>query len=251
MPWYGVRGSRTYINHAKSCTKTCELLELYGEDLPRSKFLIRTAPGAPEGIPTSQWERILRGEVLNLDHFLSSIVRTAVNEDRKARLGETQLTFATSEAKRKVRSSSDWAAAWQRASQAIVFAFPHRWDELEEYSTHIQAEFNAKHTVAHQRIILYDIAVRNYVGGGQTTLLTECNHFSHLYASIVLPDGVEFVSTATTRRPGSGRPTSNSEICNKYNSPSGCPHSPCRYKHACRSCGRDHPSSNCNQTQGK
>ena len=112
MPWYGVRGTRALIDHTKSCSQTCDLLKLYGEDLPRSKFLIQTASGAPEGIQASQWEQILRGEPLNLDHFLSSIVCTAIDEDRKAHLGETQLTFSTSEAKRKVRTSSDWATAW-------------------------------------------------------------------------------------------------------------------------------------------
>jgi len=95
-----------------SCNRTCELLELYGEDLVRSKFLIRTARNSPEGIQASQWEQILRGESLNLDHILSSLVRTHIDEDRKACIGETHLSFSTSEAKRKVRNAADWATAW-------------------------------------------------------------------------------------------------------------------------------------------
>ena len=125
MPWFGSTRGNGLINRVVSCTHTCELLELYGEDLTRSKFLIRTALYSPKGIPASQWERILQGETLNLDHFLSSVVRTQVNEERKARLGETHLTFSTSEAKRKVRNSAEWASAWRRASDAVVFAFPH------------------------------------------------------------------------------------------------------------------------------
>jgi hypothetical protein len=69
----------------------------------------------------------------------------------------------------------------------------------------------------------YDIAVRNYVEGGQTMLLTERECFSHLYMSIVVPDRVEFVATTTTLCLVSGRPMSNPEICNKYNSLSECP----------------------------
>jgi len=62
---------------------------------------------------------------LNLDHVLSSIVCTQIDEDQKAHIGETHLTFSTSEAKREVQNAADWAAAWRRASEAVVFAFPH------------------------------------------------------------------------------------------------------------------------------
>jgi hypothetical protein len=42
MPWYGSTRRSELIDRIASCTCTCELLELYGEDIPRSKFLIRT-----------------------------------------------------------------------------------------------------------------------------------------------------------------------------------------------------------------
>ncbi len=186
MPWFGSIRENGLINRVVSCKCTCELLELYGEDLAQTKFLICTALYSPEGILAFQWERILRGETLNLDHFLSSIVCTQVDEDRKAHLGETHLTFSTSEAKRKVRNSADWASAWRRASEAIVFAFPHRHKELEQYQKHIQVVFDAQQPHAHQRVIAYDIAVRNFINGGQTSLLTDQEKFSHLYAAIVL-----------------------------------------------------------------
>jgi hypothetical protein len=234
------------INRVVSCTHTCELLELYGEDLPRTKFLICTALYSPKGIPASQWEWILWGETLNLDHFLSSIVHTQVDEDRKAHLGETHLTFSTSEAKRKVRNSAKWASAWRRASDTIVFTFPHQREELEQYQKHIQVEFDAQQPHAHQRVIAYDIAVRNFVGGGQTSLLTDREKFSHLYAAIVLPDGIEFTNSYPSNSACRAAPIRTSkgvETCNKYNTYSGCNHSLCKYKHICKKCGGDHPQS--------
>ena len=93
MPWYGSTRQSALIDRVASCRCTCELLELYGEDLPRSKFLICMAPYSPESIQASQWEQILQGESLNLDHFLSSIVRTQIDEDRKARIGENTSYF--------------------------------------------------------------------------------------------------------------------------------------------------------------
>ena len=150
MPWYGSTRRSELIDRIASCTHTCGLLELYGEDIPRSKFLIRTTLYSPKSIQASQWERILRGESLNLNHFLSSIVRTQIDEDRKTRIGETHLTFTTSKAKRKVRNAADWASAWRQASEAIIFAFPHRREELEQYQRHIQVEFDARQPLAHQ-----------------------------------------------------------------------------------------------------
>ena len=180
MPWYGSTRRSELIDQVASCTRTCELLELYGEDFPQSKFLIRTTFYSPESIQASQWEQILQGESLNLNHFLSSIVCTQIDEDRKAHIGVTHLTFNTSKAKRKVRNAADWASAWRRASEAVIFAFPHKREELEQYQRHIQVEFDARQSHVHQRIIVYDIAVRNFIGGGQTSLLTDRDKFSHL-----------------------------------------------------------------------
>ena len=159
MPWYDALPQREDSKHTVSCQRTCELLELFGEDLPRSKFLIRTARNSPAGIQMAQWERILRGETVNLDNFLSSVCHTTVDEERKARVGATTLSFSTYEPKRKVKSASDWGTAWRQASEAIAFAFPHQADELSQYAFHIQSEFDTKHPAAHQRIIMYDIAI--------------------------------------------------------------------------------------------
>jgi hypothetical protein len=239
MPWHGLHSGRKSINVELSYTRTCELLEHYGEDLPRSKFLVRTAPNAPEGVQSAQWERILKGEPLNLDHFLSSICRTTIDEDRQARLGATQLTFSTSEAKRKIKTYRDWISAWKKASRAIAFAFPHRADELDDYFLHIQTEFDSKQIGAHQRIILYDIAVRNYIGGGQSVLLVERERFSHLYSAIILTDGIEFPSNTGGKKAVSTPANGRSEVCNKFNTPSGCTYNPCKYRHSCKACGKD------------
>src|SRR6266540_1352813 len=143
MPWHqSLPEHEEDTYQLPSCRRTCELLELYGEDLARSKFLVWTALNTPVRIPTSQWERILRGETLNLDNFLSAVCHVTVDEERKAHIGEMHLSFTTYEPKRKVKSASNWATAWQRASDGIVFAFPPRSSELREYTDHIHAEFD-------------------------------------------------------------------------------------------------------------
>jgi hypothetical protein len=171
-----------------SNTAVCELAS-------SSSSLARTSPEQSSSLElprTPPRESSLRNgsgssKASHLISTISSLQSATINEDRKARLGTTQLTFSTSEAERKVRSYGEWISAWKKASRAIVFAFPHRADELDDYFLHIQAEFDSKQVGAHAKVILYDITVRNFVGGGQSILLVERDRFSHLYSPLSSP----------------------------------------------------------------
>jgi len=96
------------------------------------------------------------------------------------------------EAKRQVKTSSDWSSVFRNAARAIAFVFPHREQELFAYANYIERLFSSKQTHAHRQIIFYDIAIRNEVGGGQNHLLTDFESFSHLFQAIVASDGVEY-----------------------------------------------------------
>ena len=92
----------------------------------------------------SEWEHIFKGETVNLDWILSSLHCVTIDEERKARIGETEISFGSSETKRKVESSSEWSTAWRFASRAIAFVFEHRERELFEYRDYIERLFAAK-----------------------------------------------------------------------------------------------------------
>jgi len=87
--------------------------------------------------------------------------------------------------------SGEWTSTWNATVKAIKFTFPHRERELREYGEYIEGHFSARIQSSHRKIILYDSAIRNEVGGGQNTLLTDTHHFSRFYSAIVMPDGVE------------------------------------------------------------
>jgi hypothetical protein len=154
-------------------------------------------------------------------------------------LGETEISFGVAEAKKRIRTSAEWSSAWRRASKGIVFAFPHRREELLEYGDYIESEFAAKLASSHPRIILFDVALRNEVAAGQHFLLTDFNRFSRLYSAIVLPDGVEGHSDQPTGKKTSGSKSGSGkqEICNKFNAGT-CKHSDseCKYLHSCKNC---------------
>jgi hypothetical protein len=53
---------------------------------------------------------------------------------------------------------SNWAMAWQMASIAILFAFPHHGGELIAYQIHINKQFHAIGPQRHDWVITYDQA---------------------------------------------------------------------------------------------
>jgi len=238
MPWFTRTddgpGNNPYID------KTIQLLRTFNKDIKRSKFYVSITPGAPDNIPATQWEHIFKGEPVDLDQILSALCRVTVVEERKARIGETDIALGPVEAARKVTTSSDWSTAWRRAARATAFAFPHRVRELEEYAEYIENEFAAKNSSGHYRVILYDVAVRNLVRGGQQILLTDIHRFVSLYSAIVLPDGIQYGGQrGQTRR--------REEICNRFNSDKGCKASGCKYRHVCKGCGSSsHGKPACN-----
>jgi hypothetical protein len=129
---------------------------MLSRDIKVAKLNIKLAPNAPRGIPMSEWEHILKGEAVDLDRVLSSLHRVTIDQERKARLGETEISIANTEAKRKIETSSEWLTAWGSASRATAFVFKHRERELLEYGDHINRLFAAKRVSSHGQVLLFD-----------------------------------------------------------------------------------------------
>ena len=242
MPWFN---PSLNSNRRTSCIETCRTLFKFSEDLSGVKALLRVANDLPEGIPSSQWDRILRGESVDLNQILSSMHFIQLDEERKGRLGKTEVVFAVAESKRQVKTGAEWSSAFRRMSKAIIFLFPHRREELYEYAEHVESLFSAKHASAHSKVILYDQSVRNRVGGGQNILLTDYQRFNNLSEAILHADGIEYKGGGGK---GSGKGGNDSEkgesskkdICRRFNSQGGCrfTEEECYYKHICKGCGK-------------
>ena len=239
MPWFSSSEQPDSSSGNPNSQETCRLLRYYNRDISKAKFFIKIAPKSPSGIPSSQWERILKGDAVDLNQIFASLHNIVPDEERTGRLGDTEISFGVAEAKKRIRTASEWSSAWKRASKAICFAFPHQQEELSEYGDHIDSEFAAKVSSSHPKIILYDVALRNEVAGGQHYLLTDFNRFSRLYSAIVLPDGIEGHSDQPPgKKPSGSKPTPGKpEICNKFNSGT-CKRadSECKYLHICKNC---------------
>jgi hypothetical protein len=106
MPWFTHSELDEPRNNPVSA-KTVEHLRTYNKDIKKCKFFVSVSSGAPENVPSAQWERIFKGEAIDLDQILSALYRITINEDRKARIGEADITFGLIEASRKVSTSTD------------------------------------------------------------------------------------------------------------------------------------------------
>ena len=92
----------------------------------------------PEGIPSTQWDRMLQGESVDLNQDLSTMHFINLDEERKGHMGTTEVVFVVIESKQHVRIGAEWSAAFRRMSKAIIFLFPHQRDKLLESANYIE-----------------------------------------------------------------------------------------------------------------
>jgi hypothetical protein len=251
MPWFK-RESIARQSADPSCQATRRILQTFGSDFAYVKRSIQLAQSAPAGFPASEWDNIVRGISVNIDNVFSSLHHVAPVKENVGRVGSTEISLGHTEPSRRVRTNGDWISAYNEIVKATAFVFPHREQELRDYGEYINREFSSKVDSSHKRIILYDAAVRNEVGGGQQMLLTDRSKFSFIYSAIVMPDGIEsdFGKRKASAFDGN---KSQSNFCRRFNSANGCSDgSDCRYKHLCRNCKRpSHSQVNCDSQSRK
>jgi hypothetical protein len=251
MPWYTREEEARQSGH-EECEESRRILQLFARDYKVVRQWIQNSRTAPLGFPTSEWDNIIKGQAVNLDAVLSSLHHISAPKENVGRVGSTEISLGRSEPTKKVQTSGEWTSAWNATVKAIKFAFPHREQELRDYGEYIEGHFSARIVGSHRKIILYDVAIRNEVGGGQNALLTDTHRFTRFYSAIIMPDGVESNHVTLGSKRSIGKVT-KSEICNRFNSPNGCRNSAddCRFRHACKKCKRlGHGQKDCNIKEG-
>jgi len=190
MPWY-TREEEARRSGNRDCEESRKILHLFAQDYKVIKQWIQTSRTAPLGFPASEWDNIIQGQPVNLDAVFSSLHHISAPKENIGCVGHTEISLGRSEPAKKVQTSGEWTSTWNTTIKAVKFTFPHREQELREYGEYIEGHFSAKVASAHRRIILYDIAICNEVGGGQNALLTDTHKFLRFFSAIVMPDGIE------------------------------------------------------------
>ncbi|GLB45155.1 hypothetical protein LshimejAT787_2000600 [Lyophyllum shimeji] len=190
LPWHNEEKVAREIARP-SCQKTQDLLYCYQRDPGWVKRQLIISGIAPPSIPGSEWDAIIRGTAVNLDAVFSSLYHVLPPKEDVGHVGSTEIRFSNPEPAKKVKTAGDWAAAFDEIIEGTAVAFPHRRQELREYSTYIRSQFSAKQPSSHPRIIMLDVAIRNFVAGGQRYLLTDWHEFTRFHSAILAPDAKE------------------------------------------------------------
>ena len=176
MPWYSKPLTSSSGN--PSCEKNLWVIASVQLRYRKGQVSYQITDNSPPGIPSSQWERILKEDTVNLNHIFTLLHHIIPDKERTGRLGDMKISFGISEPKKHISTASEWSATWWKASRAIAFTFPHHREQLLEYRDYIETEFATKSISSHHKILLYDAILRNEVASGQHILLTDHYRFS-------------------------------------------------------------------------
>src|SRR6202522_375932 len=143
--------------------KTLKLIDAYTVDPKATKRSLTNQSDCPE-FPDSEWKNVVSGRAVNLDAVLSGQLSTTSDDLKVEKFGDLEISFGTVDPTKPIKNGGDWSIAWNRTVRAIVFAFPHRLQELTSYGEYIINLFSVTHSSIHNRVISFDKAVCKRTG---------------------------------------------------------------------------------------
>ena len=119
MPWFKELPDSLIGLSDPSCEETRRLLRAYNRDITKAKFFVKIARNSPSGIPSSQWERILKGDAVDLNQVFASLHHVIPDEERTGRMGDTEITFGIAEAKKRISTEIGRASCRERVLMSV------------------------------------------------------------------------------------------------------------------------------------
>ena len=146
---------------------------------------------------------------------------TTRDDPKVEKFGDLEISFGGVEPTKIVKNGGDWSIAWNRTLRAIVFAFPHRRQELSIYGEYIVNLFAVTHPSMHSRVIAFNKAVRKRVGSVRNLELSDFEKFTDLKIAHMDSIGVSVISGSSKDDRGhkgkKGKNWKKDEPCNKWN----------------------------------
>jgi hypothetical protein len=90
---------------------------------------------------------------------------------------------------KSIKSAGDWFIAWNQATTATSFAFPHRNKECQDDGRHILNLFAAFAEEHHHHIFNYDRAICKWVALCRNLMLTDIAEFGDLRVQFLNTQG--------------------------------------------------------------
>jgi len=148
----------------------------YALDLKLSKISVLGIPRCPI-FPDSQWNDVLLDRYVDFDKILTSYYALESEYKDTQTFGNLDISLNTSgssKSSKEIRVYGEWTIAYTRYTRAIIFVYPHRVRELDDYQEYMAGQFGAYPDFADQyKIINLDKAIRIRVGQANDLLLTD------------------------------------------------------------------------------
>jgi hypothetical protein len=123
------------------------------------------------------------------------------NDNREVEVvGGIQFKFGATTAIKKVKTAGDWFIAWGIYTKALVFVFPHRKSELDDYGAYVLKLFAATSHGDHNTIIQFDKAIRARHGDSRDLLLTDYAQYQDLSLYWLNPIGTGHQTLGTSSK---------------------------------------------------
>lgn len=247
LPFIANRQSRLTTTQLRpQLQETLRCKRIYSRDVAASKQALVCEPDCPQ-LPDPIWSDVLLSKFIDLDRIYSALQSIDGDTAETYKVGDLELTAGPSKPKKHVTTAGEWTSAFERYKQGVLFCYPHRERELNDYASYINRQFAAVGNANAIRVIHFDRAVRAEASRGNQFLLTDFHEWNHLYtAFIVTPSTISHsVAARTTNTKNSFNERSN-EACHRFNQ-GRCPNDDrCRYRHLCSLCDSDaHTAPDC------
>ena len=239
--------------------KTYLLRNVYTVNIKRALQSLESQRGVPD-FPPVLWRDVLANRQVDFGVLAEDRHSRTTVYDNVIDLGDNVelTTKAGTKSKTKVTNDSQWNYAWTKYSEAVLFAYPHRKDELFKYGRHILGRFLSNLDTLLN--IEYDLAARKFFHGHQDLSFADLDELSALSFEIFLPqsqrggswgnDKSIAGSSQGSRRGKNKRKHTGSAseypVCRDFNRSSGCKRTDCRFLHKCSNCSSSsHPECRC------
>jgi hypothetical protein len=155
--------------------RTRSMVQNYTADLKHAFWSLQSAGSLPP-FPKPEWKHVLSGTAVNLDVVFSGLFSALADDKITTTIGDFDLSVGSGKPSKAIQSHGDWTIAWNATTSAILCAFPHRAQELQQYSEYILQFFGA-FPFSHFKVINLDKAICRYVGEVKHIELSEFGRF--------------------------------------------------------------------------
>lgn len=237
LPFIANRQSRITVTHLRpELQETLRCKKIYARDVAASKQTLICEPDCPQ-LPDTVWSDILMSKFVDLDRIFSALHSIDGDSSETYKVGDLELSAGPSKPKKHISTAGEWTSSFERYKQGVLFCYPHREKELNDYASHIGRQFTAVGDRNTTRVLHYDRAVRAEASRGNQFLLTDYGEWNHLYTAYIVTPGAVSQSAASTSEGKRSRNGKSNDICQRFNQGRCTNNNDCRYRHACSLCG--------------